>query len=41
MTNCFLRVTNEAVITQALNQGAASITPEAVFGLLREWKNNY
>lgn len=41
MTNCFLRVKNESVITQALNQGATSITPESVFGCLREWKNNF
>lgn len=41
MTNCFLRVTETSVITQALNQGATTNSPVDVFSQLREWKNNF
>lgn len=40
-TNPFLRVRENAVITQALNQGAASTLPVDVFCCLREWKNHF
>jgi hydroxyacylglutathione hydrolase len=40
-SNPFLRVNEEDVITQALNQGASSSDAVAVFTCLREWKNNF
>ncbi len=41
LTNPFLRVNEEAVITQALNQGARSADPIDIFSCLREWKNHF
>lgn len=41
MTNPFLRVQEESVITQALNQGAHSASAVDVFSCLREWKNHF
>ena len=40
-TNPFLRTSEKSVITQALNQGAASTSSVDVFACLREWKNNF
>jgi hydroxyacylglutathione hydrolase len=40
-TNPFLRTHEPAVITQALNQGAASTKASDVFGCIREWKNHF
>lgn len=39
--NPFLRLNHEDVITQALNQGAASTMAVDIFATLREWKNNF
>jgi hydroxyacylglutathione hydrolase len=41
LTNPFLRVQEDAVITQALNQGASSTAAVEVFSCLREWKNHF
>lgn len=41
LTNPFLRVTEDAVITQALNQGASTTDPVDIFSCLREWKNEF
>lgn len=41
LTNPFLRVTQESVITQTLNQGAYSSSPLDIFTCLREWKNHF
>jgi len=40
-TNPFLRTDSASVITQALNQGAASDAANEVFATLRQWKNAF
>lgn len=40
-TNPFLRTDDSDVITQALNQGAVSTNPLAIFTTLREWKDHF
>lgn len=39
--NPFMRLAQESVIMQALNQGASSEKPEDVFATIRQWKNQF